>query len=50
MGRIDGPNNLSGLVTEAIARELQRLRDTHNEGERFPQSTGSLPTGRTPGT
>lgn len=50
MARAEGPNNLSGLVTEAIARELQRLRDTYNDGERFPHVAGPLPTGRTPGT
>lgn len=49
MGAVEGPNNLSELVAEAIEEKLERLRKEFNGGRPFEPAQGSLPSGPTPG-
>ncbi len=49
MGAVEGPNNLSELVAEAIEEKLERLRKEFNGGRPFEPAQGPLPSGPTPG-
>ena len=49
MGAVEGPNNLSELVAEAIEEKLERLRKEFNGGRPFEPVQGPLPSGPTPG-
>ena len=40
--------SLSGLVTEAIERELVRLKRKHTAGRNFPEREGDLTPGKRP--
>jgi hypothetical protein len=37
---------IAGIVEHAIRRELEELKQRHNEGRSFPPRTGELPRGR----
>ncbi len=49
MGAVEGPNNLSELVAEAIEEKIERLREEFNGGRPFEPAQGPLPSGPTPG-
>ncbi len=42
----DGPRNLSGLIENAVRREIRRLQDEFNDGHAFPARRVQLQPGR----